>query len=241
MRLSDAGSSKASEAIELCRQLQSLRDSIGRDVFSQSVALDAAAFCSAPSALALFDSQGQRIKSGGAPPHSKTQARGLRVNCDAPSVRNVKLYFFRHGKADWPNWDKPDDERPLTEEGKKEVRKVARLLARLEVAPLILTSPLPRASQTAEIAAECLDAKLCEESKLGKGFNAARLREIVKRRGAESLMVVGHEPAFTRTISQLTGAETKLSKAGVALVELDVASMKGELRWLFPPKFARKL
>ena len=56
----------------------------------------------------------------------------------------------------------------------------------------------------------------------------------------ESLMVVGHEPDFTRTIFQLTGAQTKLSKAGVALVQLDPGSMKGELRWLVPPKFAKE-
>ena len=64
----------------------------------------------------------------------------------------MKLYLLRHGKADWPNWDKPDDERPLTEEGKEQVATVAKMLARLEIAPEIVTSPLPRASQTAEIA-----------------------------------------------------------------------------------------
>jgi phosphohistidine phosphatase SixA len=51
-------------------------------------------------------------------------------------------------------------------------------------------------------------------------------------------MVVGHEPDFTRTIFQLTGGKTKLSKTGVALVQLEADSMKGELRWLVPPKFA---
>ena len=43
--------------------------------------------------------------------------------------RSMKLYLLRHGKADWPNWDQPDDERPLTEEGKKEVAAVAKLLS----------------------------------------------------------------------------------------------------------------
>ena len=71
----------------------------------------------------------------------------------------MKLYFLRHGKADWPNWDKPDDERPLTEDGKKETATVAKLLARLEIAPAILTSPLPRASQTAEIAGKVFEGK----------------------------------------------------------------------------------
>ena len=53
-------------------------------------------------------------------------------------------------------------------------------------------------------------------------------------------MIVGHEPDFTRTIFQLTGGDTRLSKAGVALINLDISSMKGELRWLVPPKFAKE-
>jgi phosphohistidine phosphatase SixA len=53
-------------------------------------------------------------------------------------------------------------------------------------------------------------------------------------------MVVGHEPDFTKTISALTGASLKLSKAGVALVDVDFSSQKGRLLWLFPPKIAKK-
>jgi phosphohistidine phosphatase len=151
----------------------------------------------------------------------------------------VKLYFLRHGKADWPNWDRPDDERPLTEEGKKEVAAVAKLLSRLEIAPAILTSPLPRASQTADIAAKHLKAKVHVEPLLRPGFDAARLGKILKNFSGKSLMVVGHEPDFTRTIFQLTGGNTKLSKAGVALVELETETTKGVLRWLVPPKFAK--
>lgn len=151
----------------------------------------------------------------------------------------MKLYFLRHGKADWPDWDQPDDERPLTEEGKKEAAAVAKLLARLEIAPVILTSPLPRASQTAEIAGKHLKAKVRVEPLLRPGFDAARLGKLLKHFSGKSLMVVGHEPDFTRTISQLTGANTKMSKAGVALIELETGPMKGVLRWLVPPKFAK--
>lgn len=151
----------------------------------------------------------------------------------------MKLYLLRHGKADWPNWDQPDDERPLTDEGKKEVAAVAKLLARLEIAPVILTSPLPRASQTAEIAGKHLSVKVGTEPLLRPGFDAARLGKLLKNCSGKSLMIVGHEPDFTRTIFQLTGANTKLSKAGVALIELETGPMKGVLRWLVPPKFAK--
>jgi len=152
----------------------------------------------------------------------------------------MKLYLLRHGKADWPNWKQPDDERPLTDEGKKEVAAVAKLLFRLEITPVILTSPLPRASQTAEIAGKHLDAKVHMEPLLRPGFDAAKLRKILKNFSGKSLLVVGHEPDFTRTIFQLTGGNTKMSKAGVALIELETESMKGVLRWLVPPKFAKE-
>ena len=157
---------------------------------------------------------------------------------DRLTIARVKLYFFRHGEADWPNWNKPDDERPLTKAGAKEVRKVAKLLSQLKIAPLILTSPLPRASQTAAIAAEVLGVEMREENNLKPGFNAARLGKVLREFPDDSLMVVGHEPDFSRTIRELTGGSIKLSKAGTALVDLDESSMSGRLRWLLSPKIA---
>src|ERR1044072_9898145 len=134
----------------------------------------------------------------------------------------MKLFFLRHGEADWPNWKKPDDERPLTKRGKREMRDVAKFLDRLKVRPeLIVTSPLPRAVQTAEVAADYLKAKLRKDETLAPGFDRSDLRTVVKRHGDTVLMLVGHEPDFTNIISGLTGACLKLSKAGIALVEVD--------------------
>lgn len=118
------------------------------------------------------------------------------------------------------------------------MRKVARLLSRLKVAPLILTSPLPRASETAEIAAEVLEAEMREDNNLRPGFNAEKLAGILQESSADSVMIVGHEPDFSGTVGELTGGEIKLKKAGVALVDLDRTTMKGELLWLLPPKIA---
>ena len=151
----------------------------------------------------------------------------------------MKLFLLRHGKADWPDWDKPDDERPLTQEGKDEVAAVAKLLARLEIAPAIVTSPLPRASQTADIAGKYLNQKVRVDPLLRPGFGGGKLKKLLKDFSGDSLMVVGHEPDFTQIIFHLTGGRTKLSKAGVALIELNATSLKGELRWLVPPKFAK--
>jgi phosphohistidine phosphatase len=153
----------------------------------------------------------------------------------------MKIYFLRHGEADWPDWKKPDDERPLTKPGKKEMNEVGKFLHRLKVRPdLIVTSPLPRAAQTAEIAVDHLKAKLRQDESLSPGFGMHVLRTVLNRHSAKDLMLVGHEPDFTNVISELTGASLKLSKAGVALVDVDPETEKAKLLWLFPPKVACK-
>jgi phosphohistidine phosphatase len=153
----------------------------------------------------------------------------------------MQLCFLRHGEADWPDWTKSDDERPLTDFGKKEVRQVAKFLDRLKVKPdFVVTSPLPRALQTAEIAADQLKIKLRQDEALEPGFGISELGTVLKRHRSKVLVLVGHEPDFTTVISTLTGASLKLSKAGVALVDIDPESEKGKLFWLFPPKIARK-
>src|SRR5437588_7091442 len=106
----------------------------------------------------------------------------------------MKLCFLRHGEADWPNWNKPDDDRPLTERGRKEMKRVAKFLERLKFsADAILASPLPRASQTAEIVAERLGIALKIESALAHGFNVERLRRLVGKNDATCCLGVRHE------------------------------------------------
>jgi phosphohistidine phosphatase len=153
----------------------------------------------------------------------------------------MDVYFLRHGEADWPDWDKPDDERPLTKRGKKEMHEVAKFLKRIKAGPeLIVTSPLPRASQTARIAAEHLKLKCREDKLLAPGFGRQELERVLKKYPAQSLMMVGHEPDFSHTIEQLTGGSLKVAKAGVALVELDRSWRRGRLLWLLPPRVAKK-
>ncbi len=152
----------------------------------------------------------------------------------------MKLYLLRHGKADWPNWDKPDDERPLTKKGKKEIRCVARLLCRLKVdSAVVLSSPLPRALETAEIVAKRLGAPLQQERGLGKGLNAAKLRDILKHNKVDELMLVGHEPDFSGVIRAVTGGEVKLAKGGIARIDIDEGQDAGRLIWLLSPKLAK--
>ena len=105
---------------------------------------------------------------------------------------------------------------------------------------MIISSPLPRASQTAEVAAEELKIKLRLDEALEPGFGITELRLLLKQHESKVLMLVGHEPDFSSVISALTGGFVKMSKAGVALIDVDPETEKGRLLWLFPPKFARK-
>ncbi len=153
----------------------------------------------------------------------------------------LKLYLLRHGKADWPDWDRPDDERPLTKDGKREMRSIAQFLREVNVAPaVILSSPLPRAYQTAQIAADTLDIEVREEASLRKGFTAAKARALIKRANGSDLMLVGHEPDFSDVIRGLTGGIVKLGKGGIARIDLDDDAAAGRLVWLIPPKVARR-
>ncbi len=150
----------------------------------------------------------------------------------------MRLYFLRHGEADWPDWDKPDDERPLTKAGRKEMHEVGELLARCKVkVDSILTSPLPRATQTGDIAAEHLKVVCREEKLLAPGFGVQDLRRLLRKHPRDALMLVGHEPDFSETLRALTGATLKLAKGGIALVDYD--GKNGKLLWLVPPKVAK--
>ena len=152
----------------------------------------------------------------------------------------MRLYFLRHGEADWPDWQQSDDKRPLTDRGRKEMAKIANFLEKLDLElDQIVTSPLPRAKQTAEVVANRFKLKLSSDPMLRPGFGAADLGQLLRKFPGENVMIVGHEPDFTMVISNLTGASLKLSKAGIALVELEENKKRGRLLWLFPPKIAK--
>jgi phosphohistidine phosphatase len=156
---------------------------------------------------------------------------------------SLKLYFLRHGQAgNRQDWQGDDSKRPLTIEGKKRMQREAAAIWKLEL-PLdvIISSPLVRAAQTAEIVAKAKgsSARLVTDGRLAPGFGPKHLVAIVAdHRGAKGLMLVGHEPDFSETISQVTGGvRLTMKKGALAYVEVeDSASLNGTLVWLIPPK-----
>jgi phosphohistidine phosphatase len=155
----------------------------------------------------------------------------------------MKLYLLRHGIAvDADAWDGDDASRPLTSDGRKEMEREARAIAKLDLKlERIVTSPLKRARETAQIVAERLDLTDCliEDDRLAGNFDAARLVLLLRDLGAkESIMLVGHEPDFSKTIVQLIGGgSVDVKKGGLARIDIeDARTPAGDLIWLIPPK-----
>ncbi len=156
---------------------------------------------------------------------------------------SLKLYFLRHGQAgNRQDWHGDDSARPLTGEGKKRMEREAAAIWKLGLPlEIIISSPLVRAFQTAEIVAKAKGsaARLVTDERLGPGFGPEHLAALVaKHHRARGLMLVGHEPDFSETISQVTGGgRLTMKKGALACVEVeDRAPLKGTLVWLIPPK-----
>jgi phosphohistidine phosphatase len=162
----------------------------------------------------------------------------------------MELHFLRHGKAvDAGEPDAPDDfSRYLTKCGVEELEVEAAALRRLDVNPdLIATSPLVRARQTAEIVARVLGRKkiLVVTDLLRPGCTLDRLRQLVdQHRPSDSVMLVGHEPDFSRLVGELigpSGAAVEVKKAALATVQVSGSIRSGAaiLTRLLPPKVLR--
>jgi phosphohistidine phosphatase len=154
----------------------------------------------------------------------------------------MKLYFLRHGEAGDPaQWQGDDADRPLTDEGLRRMELEARTMKRLDLGiDKIITSPLARAQQTAEIVAIALKRKdhLVSDERLGPQFGPERLAEILREnQGVRDLMLVGHEPSMSTTLGRLIGGRVALKKGGLARAEVpDPAQLSGALEWLLAPR-----
>ncbi len=155
----------------------------------------------------------------------------------------MDLYFLRHGEAGKKDdWTGQDRERPLTEEGIERMKEVASTIAAMRLGvELILSSPLVRAQQTAEIVARALrpHALLRADARLAPGFGSDELAQVIRENNdRKALMLVGHEPDFTETIAAcIGGGRIECRKGGLARVEIaDIATLHGTLLWLIPPR-----
>ena len=161
----------------------------------------------------------------------------------------MELYLIRHGIAQERTSDRPDTERSLTAQGRKKTQLVAKKLYSLGLRfDLILTSPLVRSRQTAEILVESQLSDRCEESTYlaFDGDLLALLDWLEQQQYPQStkLALVGHQPNLGEWASILIGNQAegaivlkKVGIIGLTLPETGSPLARSQMFWLTPPKF----
>jgi len=163
------------------------------------------------------------------------------------------LYIMRHGLAVARGSVRfsDDAQRPLMPEGKERMREIAEGLNRMgfEV-DWIVTSPLVRAVETAEIIAESLASRVpvdvCEAMRPG-GSAEGVIAFLAKRPNRTRVLVVGHEPDLSELAARLMGAGSHANlgfkKGGCCMISFDEFPPRnpGQLMWWLTPRLLRKL
>lgn len=134
------------------------------------------------------------------------------------------IWLLRHAEAEDGS---PDEARRLTPKGEQQSRTAGAALKVLGVElDICFTSPRVRAEQTARLACEPLGVEVAIDERLSGGpFDATELAA-----GLGNVMLVGHDPDFSTAVHDLTGAQVRMKKGGIAVVD------KGELKLLLRPR-----
>lgn len=162
----------------------------------------------------------------------------------------MQLLIVRHGlaaeQAEWA--PRPDADRPLTDEGQRRMRAAA--LGLRQVLPevsAVLTSPLKRARQTADVLGAVYGVTPRVVPELSGGQPPGEVLALLRSLPALDVVVlVGHEPDLSTLIGLLLSGEAqsfvKLGKGAACLLELDQLEPAGATqRWLLTPSLLRAL
>jgi phosphohistidine phosphatase len=158
----------------------------------------------------------------------------------------MELYILRNGEAGAHLRDQSDEyHRPLSDTGRSQVERVARWLADQEIVfDAIVTSPLPRARESAEIVAACVE---CREEIFESGDLEPKippdilLDKLFHFFQAENVLIVGHGPEISQIISVLIAghshAAIHVARGGLAKVRhvQYFEGAAGELQWVITP------
>jgi len=161
-----------------------------------------------------------------------------------------EIYLIRHGLSEERGEAWPDDtKRPLTDEGMQRLRRAARSLERLGIClDVVLTSPLVRTRQTAEILSAAFSphpAVLNVDALAPDGSVAGVVAELDKHGRRRRIAIVGHEPLIGELAGRLLGMRPAIAfkKGAVCRIDVDALPAKGPgaLRWFLTPKLLKNL
>jgi phosphohistidine phosphatase len=155
--------------------------------------------------------------------------------------------LMRHGIAEdaGPDTGFRDEPRALTGEGRARMEQAAQGLRALGIeASLVLTSPLVRCRQTADIVAVALGLEVVEDPLLKPGMELEDLADALMRHpDADAVLVCGHNPDMPHLVEELTGGgSVEFRKGSLAVLDVEaVAPRGGRLRALYPPSALRAI
>jgi phosphohistidine phosphatase len=157
--------------------------------------------------------------------------------------------LIRHGIAEerGPEWP-DDDKRPLTSKGIAALKQEAKALAALGISfDVIVTSPLTRTRQTANVFAQHLPGKPPVEHSdaLAPSADPAEvMQEIANRARTSKIALVGHEPGIGELAARLIGARSAIEFKKGAICRIDFAGRPpksaGKLQWFLPPRILKR-
>jgi phosphohistidine phosphatase len=157
-------------------------------------------------------------------------------------MAGVQLHLLRHAHAGDPaKWHGPDEVRPLSARGRHQAESLGRHLDGLGLRfDLLVSSPLVRARQTAELVGERLGLAVVIDERLGGGLSVAGLEALLSDHGNPARpILVGHDPDFSDLATSLTGASAlPLRKGTLARIDIDrpIEPGGGILVYLLPPE-----
>ena len=161
-----------------------------------------------------------------------------------------ELYLIRHGIAEERSDAWPDDaKRPLTESGISRLRKSIRGLFRAGVSfDVVLTSPLVRTRQSAEIVAAGVSPRppiVAVDSLAPGGSYQGVFTDLEKQARRTKIALVGHEPGIGELAARLAGSRHafEFKKGGVCRIDVDSLPIEGPgtLVWFLTPRIMRAL
>ena len=188
-------------------------------------------------------------KPGGSEQQVPDNGRGQAVRLSPEAGHIMQLYVVEHGIAVEGGEGIPDEWRPLTDKGRRRFRKTARAFGKLgRKLDLILTSPLVRAVQTAEIlAGETEPEEVAVLAELDPKFDVQAVRNAIASRAgkAEAVAIVGHEPQLSSVLAALSGvSQAEIDLENGTIVRVDVSTLtdgaSADPRWWLKPKGTRK-
>ena len=136
------------------------------------------------------------------------------------------LLLLRHAQTSPASPTGRDFDRPLVEAGRRAASLVGQLLRRKQLAPaVVISSPALRARETSGLACEA--AQLSARTRFDKRIYEASVEQLLAvvsevEDGAETMLIVGHNPGLQELLAHLTGEHAPMLPATLARIDLDI-------------------